>query len=247
MYISNATCKRKARKQIKENFKETMGTMIFIIGMIFFSAIATYPIMPKNINFDKDPIPVYYSVIVLLIIFGIWIPLLNGANKYCINMSRNKARIKSLFIPLVKKYFKNTLVIGMFFFVTLLGTVYFVIPGLIFFIIYNLVPCILIDNEDVKVVEAFRKSRKYVIKSIGRFIWLYMTFIPLIITIPITFFISGVVVIPYIFTSIANVYRTLEGEDLDYKLEMYKVEDVEKVEKAEVKTNKKRSKSKKKR
>lgn len=248
MYVSNKTCKRKALSQIKQNYKEVIGMMIFVIGMILLSGICTYPIFPKNINLETDSIPMYFGTVVLIIIFAIWIPLMNGANKFCINLSRNCAKMSDILKPLVQKYFRNLLVLSIYFFSMLLGFVLYIVPGVLILLIYGFVPTILIDRQDIKVIEAFKISRRISIKNMGRIAWMYLTFIPWLLTIPFTVNISAVFVIPYMLTSLANLYRTLNGEPLDIQGVVYSVKDIkEKEEKIVEEKNKKRSKAKSKR
>lgn len=227
MYISNKTCKRHARKLIKQNLKQVIEVMIFTIGMLLLTAMCSVPWIPKNFNVESDPVPVGLGIIILIIIFAIWLPLINGANKYCINLSRGNAKTKDIFNPLVKKYFVNLIRFTIFSFTTLVLFMQYCIPGLIFIAIYAFVPIILLDNPDEKIIKAMTKSRKLTIKKLGRIIWMYISFIPWFLTIPFTFNISAIYVLPYFFITMANMYRTMNGEDLEVNIAtVYTVEDV---------------------
>ncbi|MEG0073302.1 MAG: YciC family protein [Clostridia bacterium] len=227
MFISLKECKKHSLKLLKNRWKNTITVMIFVIGIILLSAAISMAFIPKNFDFNKDVLPFTSGISIALIVFAVWVPLLNGCLKYCINLSREEEKITDMIYPLGKKFFRNLLAMFVLAMITTCGFMMFFIPGIYIFLMYSMVPCILMEDENISMLAAMKKSRKLTSRKRGRILWLNVSFIPWFITIPITFNISAIFVVPYYATTLANLYRTLLGEKLQAEIKnvVYTIED----------------------
>ena len=136
-------------------------------------------------------------------------PLTIGSYEYFLDIVRgNNKSIKSLFA-----YFDRfgTILLAIIIMSILItfGSIIFIIPGVIFALMYSQVYYVIVDNKDYGAFACLRKSREL----INGYKWDYLVFnfkfIGWILLTIFTFGIAGIYVIPYIIIAQAKYYDNL--------------------------------------
>jgi uncharacterized membrane protein len=112
--------------------------------------------------------------------------------------------------------YKDCLRIGtaffLYFFVCFLGTIFFIIPGIIFAMMFAQVPYILRDDENIGVIDALKKSASMMKGHKMQLFLLYLSFIGWAILAILTLGIGYLFLFPYMYTTVAHYYEDLKSE-----------------------------------
>jgi uncharacterized membrane protein len=165
---------------------------------------------PNNIQF------VDLQIFLLSILVGILlIPLTFGTVYFCIKLIRREAvEVSNVFLVyqsynLSLKAILNTITVGILVF---LWSLLLIIPGIIKGISYALTKYIIIDNHDIKNLEAIHLSSKMMDGYKWKYFKLHVSFIGWYILGALSFGIGFIWITPYIETSFAAFYQHVKEQ-----------------------------------
>jgi uncharacterized membrane protein len=94
------------------------------------------------------------------------------------------------------------------------GFILLIVPGIIFAMQYSQAIYIMAENKDLDIFDALRKSREMMIGyKLDLFVF-YLSFIPNVLLVIITFGIYALYFIPYYFTAMVNYYLHLSKQNV---------------------------------
>lgn len=112
--------------------------------------------------------------------------------------------------------YKDCIRIGIAFFlyflVVLVGVIFFIVPGIIFAMMFAQVPYILRDDENIGVIDALKKSANMMKGHKMQLFLLYLSFIGWAILAILTLGIGYLFLFPYMYTTVAHYYENLKSE-----------------------------------
>jgi len=112
--------------------------------------------------------------------------------------------------------YKDCIRIGIAFFlyflVVLVGVIFFIVPGIIFAMMFAQVPYILRDDENIGVIDALKKSANMMKGHKMQLFLLYLSFIGWAILAILTLGIGYLFLFPYMYTTVAHYYEDLKSE-----------------------------------
>lgn len=112
--------------------------------------------------------------------------------------------------------YKDCIRIGIAFFlyflVVLVGVIFFIVPGIIFAMMFAQVPYILRDDENIGVIDALKKSANMMKGHKMQLFLLYLSFIGWAILAILTLGIGYLFLFPYMYTTVAHYYEDLKLE-----------------------------------
>ena len=112
--------------------------------------------------------------------------------------------------------YKDCIRIGIAFFlyflVVLVGVIFFIVPGIIFAMMFAQVPYILRDDENIGVIDALKKSANMMKGHKIQLFLLYLSFIGWAILAILTLGIGYLFLFPYMYTTVAHYYEDLKSE-----------------------------------
>jgi uncharacterized membrane protein len=91
-----------------------------------------------------------------------------------------------------------------------LWSLLFIIPGIIKFFSYKMVPYIIAENPEIDAIQAITLSREMMNGHKMRLFSLYLSFIGWVLLSILTFGIGLILLLPYVKLSVANFYRDLK-------------------------------------
>lgn len=95
---------------------------------------------------------------------------------------------------------------------TALWSLLFIIPGIIKAISYSMAPYILMENPDMKPMDAIERSKQMMNGRKMDYFVLGLSFLPWILLVAVTFGIAGIYVAPYMETTYFNFYCSIKDE-----------------------------------
>lgn len=112
--------------------------------------------------------------------------------------------------------YKDSLRLSLAFFlyllVVLVGVIFFIVPGIIFAMMFAQVPYILRDDENIGVIDALKKSANMMKGHKMQLFLLYLSFIGWAILAILTLGIGYLFLFPYMYTTVAHYYEDLKLE-----------------------------------
>ncbi len=90
----------------------------------------------------------------------------------------------------------------------------FYIPGIVKFFSYSMMGYIMLDHPEMNWQSALNESKQMMAGNKADLFVLYLSFIPWMLLVSVTFGIAGLYVYPYMYTTIANFYRSLKEENV---------------------------------
>jgi uncharacterized membrane protein len=96
--------------------------------------------------------------------------------------------------------------------VVLVGVIFFIVPGIIFAMMFAQVPYILRDDENIGVIDALKKSANMMKGHKMQLFLLYLSFIGWAILAILTLGIGYLFLFPYMYTTVAHYYEDLKLE-----------------------------------
>lgn len=191
--------KMKAKESLKGNFG---ATIIISLVVLLLSVIPT--IADTILGNDSILAPIITIIIEILTVF-----LSVGLNKFYMDVTtKGKGEIKTLFWGrhLYLKAFLISLLIGI---ATILGTLLFIVPGIIIALMYSQVYYVMIDNPDMGVFECLQKSSDIMKGHKWEYFVFGLSFLGWYLLIPITLGLGYFYVLPYTNTACVNYYVDL--------------------------------------
>ena len=198
--ISRKWLKENANNQLKNNWGLAIGAIIVSMLISLIPEILIY------INPESATIEILVQII-SLIIAG---PIAIGQCKLFINLSNNEnPKFSDVWFGFgnILKALGVTLLIGI---AVSIGTIFFIIPGIIISFMYSQVYYIMAEHPEMSVLEILKESSK-IMKGLKMELFiLELSFIGWIILTTITFGIAGLYVLPYYSATLSNFYLTIK-------------------------------------
>ena len=198
--ISRKWLKENAKNQLKNNWGLTIGAIIVSMLISLIPEILIY------INLESTIIAILVQII-SLIIAG---PIAIGQCKLFINLSNNEnPKFSDVWFGFgnILKALGVTLLIGI---AVSIGTIFFIIPGIIISFMYSQVYYIMAEHPEMSVIESLKESSKIMKGHKMELFILELSFIGWIILTTITFGIAGLYVLPYYSATLSNFYLTIK-------------------------------------
>lgn len=160
-------------------------------------------------------------VMAIVIAIGIFIlnPIIVGGYRFFYRNLGKKAEVKEVCYAFDRRY--KTIVHTMFLrdLYTLLWSCLFIVPGIIKYYEYSMIPYILAENETMSQKEAFAESKRLMKGNKWRAFVLDLSFIPWLFLSGITFGIVGVLyTCPYVHSTSAVFYQAVKEESMVQEL-----------------------------
>ena len=198
--ISRKWLKENAKNQLKNNWGLTIGAIIVSMLISLIPEILIY------INPESAIIAILVQII-SLIIAG---PIAIGQCKLFINLSNNEnPKFSDVWFGFgnILKALGVTLLIGI---AVSIGTIFFIIPGIIISFMYSQVYYIMAEHPEMSVIDSLKESSKIMKGHKMELFILELSFIGWIILTGITFGIAGLYVLPYYSATLSNFYLTIK-------------------------------------
>jgi len=193
--------KKNAKNQLKDNW-------LLAIGVLIVCQLISY--IPNILSIVSENL-VFIGVVIPIIILAITGPLSIGQCKFFINLA-NKSNPK--FYDLwygfnnILKAIGVALLVGI---IVLLGSILFVIPGIIFAYRYSQVYYIMAENPDMPVLDVLKESSRIMKGRKFELFVLQLSFIGWMILTGITAGIAGLYVFPYYNATLTNFYLGIKN------------------------------------
>ena len=198
--ISRKWLKENAKNQLKNNWGLAIGAIIVSMLISLIPEILIY--------IDPESATIAISIqIISLIIAG---PIAIGQCKLFINLSNNEnPKFSDVWFGFgnILKALGVTLLIGI---AVSIGTIFFIIPGIIISFMYSQVYYIMAEHPEMSVIESLKESSKIMKGHKMELFILELSFIGWIILTTITFGIAGLYVLPYYSATLSNFYLTIK-------------------------------------
>ncbi len=152
------------------------------------------------------------SIVMLLFTFFVCYPLSVGAKRFFIKNQDTKPSFVELFsVFKTKKYFNIVYVMFCRYILNLLWTLLFIVPGIIKYYQYRMIPYILAENPNITRKRAFEISKEMMKKNKWKTFVLGISFILWNMLTALTFGIVGIFFVnPYNAATFAQLYTTLK-------------------------------------
>jgi uncharacterized membrane protein len=178
----------------------TMGSLTMALGAIG-SAIIIWAL---------------FYVLEIAFIFFIYGPLMFSYQMFYLRFSRG-LEVKAT-TPYQcfsgENYGRLTLGFFMQFLFTFLWALLFYVPGIIKALSYSMMPYIMMDRPDANWQVAINESKQMMHGHKADLFVLYLSFIPWLLLVSVTFGIAWLYVGPYMYTTVANFYRSIKAENI---------------------------------
>lgn len=148
-------------------------------------------------------------------------PICVGVNKYIINTICNKQNIKDIVMAFKSNYINIVITNLLCYIYVLLWTILFVIPGIVKWCEYSMVPYILAEKPDIKPSDAMKLSREMTMGHKMDIFILYISFIGWFFLGILACGIGAIFVIPYINVTFAELYITLKEDTIKNRMDLY--------------------------
>lgn len=190
--------KMKAKESLKGNFGAAIITSLVVL------ILALIPTIADIILGDNILASIITIIIELLTVFlGV------GLTKFYMDVAiKGKGEVKTLFwgANLYLKALLISLLIGI---AVILGTILFIIPGIVISLMYSQAFYVMIDNPDMGVFECLQKSRDIMKGHKWEYFVFELSFLGWYLLIPITLGLGFFYVVPYTNTALVNYYVDL--------------------------------------
>lgn len=201
----------KAREQLTGK-RWNAALVVFLVGLIIaiVDAVAN-AIFPGTKTMIMEGFYVTQaSWIASLIVFFATTFLQLGSTSYFLKIARGEeAEISELFSKgnLLLKVFVSALIAGI---IVGFGFVLLIIPGIILLLGYVMMRYVYLDNPEIGIIEALKKSREMMKGHKWQYFCLCLSFIGWVLLIPLTFGILYFWLAPYMAVAQANFYDSIK-------------------------------------
>lgn len=191
--------KLKAKESLKGNFGAA------IIACLIILLLAIIPTIANTILGDDSIMSTIISIVVeVLAVF-----LSVGLSKFYMDIAiKGKGEVKTLFwgSNLYVKAFMISLIISI---ATILGTILFIVPGVVVALMYSQAIYVMIDNPDMSVTECLQTSRAIMKGYKWDYFVFELSFIGWYLLIIVTLGLAYFYAVPYFTTASVNYYINL--------------------------------------
>ncbi|MGL5331086.1 MAG: DUF975 family protein [Peptostreptococcaceae bacterium] len=198
--IKTAQLKQSSKEQLKGNW--AVAVIVFFI----FSSIMTLTSYIGN----RETI-FYFIVSTALLIFSG--PLIVSLNRFLLNLiyKKSKPEIYDL-LDFKDVFFKSILIRLVISMIVSAGTVMFIIPGVVGYILTSQSLYILAENPDMTPIECITESSKMMKGNMLKYLYTGLSFIGWAIVGAFTFGIAYLWLVPYFQLTFANFYVELKNK-----------------------------------
>lgn len=205
--MNRSELKSRAKESLKGKYWESIKVFLLYILVCFGLAIGISVI--SSIFKESNFLTIIFGLIPSFVIYGLY----GGFYSFFLKISRNEEvscnelfKLKNLFWISIGV----TLVASIFSF---LGMLLFIIPGIIIALSYSMVYFVIVDNPELGVMDALRKSKKIMNGHKWEYVVLNLSFIGWYILSYFTFGILLLWLAPYIMVTTANFYNNIKEEN----------------------------------
>lgn len=191
--------KQNAKMQLKDNW------WVAIAVLLVYQLLSWVPnflgMLSQNI---------FLVGIISLITLALTGTLSIGTSKFFMNLAGDSnSQFSDLWYGFnnILKAFVVTLLVEV---IVFLGTVFFVVPGIIFAYMYSQVYYVMADNKDLSIIEVLKESARIMKGHKFELFVLQLSFLGWMILTGITFGIAGFYVIPYYNATLTNYYLSIK-------------------------------------
>ena len=198
--ISRSELKRDAKSQLSNYWGVSIGIIIVCMLISYIPELLSY------INPESATIAILIPII-SLVITG---PLAIGQSRFFINLAnRENPKFSDLWFGFnnILRGIGVTLLVGI---AVCIGTILFIIPGIIISFMYSQVYYIMAENPNKSVLECLRESARIMKGHKMELLILELSFLGWIILTALTCGIAGLYVLPYYSATLANFYLEIK-------------------------------------
>lgn len=198
--ISRSELKRDAKSQLSNYWGVSIGIIIVCMLISYIPELLSY------INPESATIAILIPII-SLVITG---PLAIGQSRFFINLAnRENPKFSDLWFGFnnILRGIGVTLLVGI---AVCIGTILFIIPGIIVSFMYSQVYYIMAENPNKSVLECLRESARIMKGHKMELLILELSFLGWIILTALTCGIAGLYVLPYYSATLANFYLEIK-------------------------------------
>ena len=196
------------RSELKQNAKmQLKGNWLVAIGIVVVYQLISYvPNLLEKISESR----VLEGVIIPIITVALVGILSIGVCRFFINLANNSnSQFSDLWYGFknILNAFLVSLLVGVIIF---LGTLLFVVPGIILTYMYSQVYYVMAENPELSVVDVLKESAKIMKGHKFELFVLELSFLGWMILTVITFGIAGLYVLPYYNATLTNYYLSIK-------------------------------------
>ena len=198
--------KARARESLKGNYKESIK-LFFLCFLVCIGITVVFSIIEENIEIN-GLLAFILAFIPTLVVYGLY----PGFYSFFLKISRNEEvsckelfKYRNLFLVTIG----TTLMVSIFIF---LGTLLFIIPGIIKAISYSMAFYVLAENPNMSATEALNESKAIMEGHKMDYFVLSLSFIPWYLLVVVTFGIAALYVGPYISLTTTNFYHNVKRQ-----------------------------------
>ena len=198
--ISRSELKRGAKSQLANYWGVSIGIMIVCILVSYIPELLSY----------IDPESATIAILIPIISLVITGPLAIGQSRFFINLAnRENPKFSDLWFGFnnILRSVGVTLLVGV---AVCIGTILFIIPGIIVSFMYSQVYYIMAENPDISVLDCLRESARIMKGHKMELFILELSFLGWIILTALTCGIAGLYVLPYYSATLANFYLEIK-------------------------------------
>ena len=198
--ISRSELKRGAKSQLANYWGVSIGITIVCILVSYIPELLSY----------IDPESATIAILIPIISLVITGPLGIGQSRFFINLAnRENPKFSDLWFGFnnILRGIGVTLLVGI---AVCIGTILFIIPGIIVSFMYSQVYYIMAENPDISVLDCLRESARIMKGHKMELFILELSFLGWIILTAFTCGIAGLYVLPYYSATLANFYLEIK-------------------------------------
>lgn len=207
--MSNSEIIRNSKYLLKDKYNLVMGP--YFVGFLILQLIQT----PTNSNnFNVSEVDLYSNFGVSLLVILITGPMTLGLYIFTLAfLNEESLEFKKIFSGF-KFYFKALFASVIYLVVVLIGFVLFIIPGIVFAMMFSQVYFIIADNPEVGVIEAFKQSKAMMHGHKWQFFKLSLRYAFYFLLGIFTLFIWWLWLIPQNYISFGLFYKNISKKEL---------------------------------
>lgn len=208
MVKRNAELTKDALESLKGKWGLAVGTF-FVYSLIM-------GILSSGNNSSLYQLGIYPGYLIGLSLLSIFIgaPLVLGMSNFSLNISRGlDARFEQLFDGF-NNYTKSLGTYLLYFLSVVIGTIFFIIPGIIFMLMFSQAFFILSDNKDISAVDALKESARMMKGYKTKYFGLMLRFIPWMLLCILTLGIGFLWLFPYMCITSAEFYNDIKANPI---------------------------------
>ena len=207
--MSNSEIIRNSRHLLKDKYNLVMGP--YFVGFLILQLIQT----PTNSNnFNVSEVDLYSNFGVSPLVILITGPMTLGLYIFTLAfLNEEPLEFKKIFSGF-KFYFKALFASVIYLVVLLIGFVLFIIPGIVFAMMFSQVYFIIADNPEVGVIEAFKQSKAMMYGHKWQFFKLSLRYSFYFLLGIFTLFIWWLWLIPQNYISFGLFYKNISKKEL---------------------------------